>query len=277
MTVDRSAPRIAALEVAARTAIESWLVEFAGADDDTLALRFAGLPRRVGRTMLGIDPATADPDVDWNSFRLCDLAAAGLFAARAPGDRGSLALRLYQQGDADERRMVLKAMTVSDLGEAAVELLGAAHRQNDRLIFEAAFADADLAARLLPDLDYHRALLKAAFIDLPLERMLGAERRASPLLSSMLLDFMSEREAAGRPVWAGSLELAARAPSPGVVDRLRGESWQGADARRLGAARAMALLPRGPEREAVRSTVRDRLVRERAPEIRALLESIDFG
>ncbi|MEZ6197189.1 MAG: hypothetical protein R3F20_15890 [Planctomycetota bacterium] len=58
----------------------------------------------------------------------------------------------------------------------------------------------------------------------------------------MLLDFMSEREAAHRPVWAGSLVLAALAPCPGVRARVMGDIWHGVDARRVAAGRAAVIL-----------------------------------
>ncbi|MCA9322231.1 MAG: hypothetical protein KDB53_15935, partial [Planctomycetes bacterium] len=87
----------------------------------------------------------------------------------------------------------------------------------------------------------------------------------------MLLEFMSEREAAGRPVWSGSLELAAHAPCPGVVDRVRGELWHGDDARRSVAVRAAVVLASGPHRASIDDVIRLRAQRERRPALKAML------
>ena len=85
----------------------------------------------------------------------------------------------------------------------------------------------------------------------------------------MLLDFMSEREAAGRPVWAPSLELAAHAPCPGVLARTIGELWSGVDRRRLAAARSARVL----KREELAPRLRERLEHELLAQVRGEIEA----
>lgn len=235
-----------------------------------LRVHLAALPRRIGRERAtgGIVLLESGVAVVAESLRLCDLAAADLLEAAGVASDAEILQELWTGGDAEERCMLLKALPFLAPGEHAVRLLREAHRSNDAAIFQAGFADGDLAAFVLDDDDYARALLKAAFVDLPLERLLGAERRATTSLSRMLLDFMSEREAAHRPVWAGSLELAAHAPCPGVLARVAGDVWSGVDARRLSAAKAAAILAA----PALVPSLADRLPLERHPAVRAALE-----
>lgn len=204
---------------------------------------FASLPRKMGKGPLGGTVVRLGAGtIDLAAFRATDLAAALLLDRVEAAERDSLSLKLYSQGDPEERRMILKALTVLDDSAAALPLLETAHRTNDMTIFESAYADSDWAARVLPADLFNNAVLKCAFNDVPLARLLGAAGRATPALSRMLLDFMSEREAAQRPCWAGSLELAAHAPCPGVRARILGDLWHGSDARRFGAVRAAHVL-----------------------------------
>ncbi|MEE9391375.1 MAG: EboA domain-containing protein [Planctomycetota bacterium] len=208
-----------------------------------LEVHFAATLRKIGREALTGGLIQNDQAaIIAESFRLCDLAAPLLFDAAGIANDGDAIFRLYERGDHEERRMILKALTLLPVMPVSIRLLQEAHRTNDGNIFIAAFADTDLPARALDDDDFARGILKAAFTDLSLDRILGASKRATPELSRMLLDFMSEREAAHRPVWAGSIELAAFAPCPGVLAKVTGDLWSGVDARRLAAIRAAKTL-----------------------------------
>jgi hypothetical protein len=208
-----------------------------------LDVHFASLPRKIGReTLRGGITSEAEVSIVAESYRLCDLAAALVIDAGGIAGEAEAIEQLYFRGDHEERRMTLKALPFLPITEASRRLLQEAHRTNEEPIFLAGFADQNLPARALDDDDYARGILKAAFIDLDLDRLLGAETRTSPGLSKMLLDFMSEREAAHRPVWAGSLPLCAHAPCPGVRAKVTGDLWSGVDARRLAAARAVAIM-----------------------------------
>ena len=235
-----------------------------------LEAHFASLPRRAGRDFLaGPVPENLDEGVvDLRGWRRCDVAAA-LILGESPPTADEL-WKLYANGDADERRMVLRTLPFRPVDQVTKRLLVEAHRTNDEAIFAAAFADTDLPARALDDDDYNRGVLKAAFIDLPLQRLLRCRTRANTELTSMLLDFMTEREAAMRPVWHGSLELGAHAPAPGLKFKIAGDLWSGVDARRLDAARAALLL----DDETVKESARLRRDKEPRADVRGLLAKL---
>lgn len=187
-----------------------------------LEIHLAGLPRKVGRDLVdaGVEQA-GEGRVDLSAWRVCDLLAADLLL-RLPAGQGLLE-KLYFQGDAEERRMVLRSLPFTADERAAIRLMEEAHRTNDEVLFESGTLDSDLAARKLDDDAFNRVVMKCAFMGSPKERLLGWERRGNPALSLMLFDFMTEREAAGRPVWPDTLALCGLAPSS-LQERARTEA-----------------------------------------------------
>lgn len=260
---------LAALPNAARVQTEPLVAQAKEKGFGWLEVHFASLPRRVGRTRIEggiIDFGGTTGRVDLGGLRVPEIAAVAVLSARELDD--AELRRLYDQGDQEERRMILRALPHLPDRPVRARLLEEAHRSNDVLLFEAAFCDRDLPARILDDHAYGNAVLKAAFIDLALERFFGWETRGSEELSSKLLDFMDERLAAGRPVWGPTMEVCALAPKPEVARRLPTELEAPVARRRLAAARAIAVLAE-PE---LAAAARDRLGAESDPIVREALE-----
>ena len=207
-----------------------------------LEVHLASLPRKFGREYLSVSAPTIDCRIDMRTFRLCDVLASDLLMAFVSTQGSADLVDLYFQGDALEKRMILKAMIFLGMSAASERILQEAHRTNDEELFKAAFVDTAAPAEFLDDDDFNRGVLKCAFMNVELERLLAAATRATLILSQMLLEFMTEREAAGRKIWAGSLELAAHAPSAGLRSRVLGDLWHGDDSRRYHAVRAAAVL-----------------------------------
>ena len=177
-----------------------------------LEIHLAGLPRKVGRELIdgGVE-TVGEGRVDLGAWRVCDMVAADLLL-RLPSNEGLLE-KTYFQGDAEERRMVLRTLPFTSDGAAAIRLMEEAHRTNDEVLFESGTLDSDLASRKLDDAAFNRVVMKCAFMGLPKERLLGWETRGNDALSLMLFDFMTEREAAGRPPWADTFAVCRLAPA----------------------------------------------------------------
>ena len=176
-----------------------------------LEIHFAAQPRKAGRDLVEAGTeSVGEGRVDLSAWRVCDLLAADLLL-RLPVGEGLLE-RLYFQGDAEERRMVLRALPFVADKNAVVRLAEEAHRTNDEVLFESGTLDSDLSARHLDDDAYNRIVLKCAFVGFPKERLLGWETRGNAALSMTLFDFMTERQAAGRPVWPDTAPICALAP-----------------------------------------------------------------
>ena len=151
-------------------------------------------------------------------------------------------LALYMSGDAIERRMILKALPFIGHTALSQTLIMEGHRSNDQSLFEAAFCDTNHPAIVLEDDDYQNATLKAAFINIEASRLWGVESRVTTKLSQMLLDLRTEREAASRPPWTGTLQLMAHAPIVGLTDLIADDLIHDDIQRRLGAARAACVV-----------------------------------
>ena len=190
------------------------------AQPQALTELFPQLARKLGRDLLGggkIIEGTAV--VDLGAWRLCDAGGFALLQRADP--QGELIVDLFLHGDLEERTIALRSAARLPISTATLQLLEEVQRTNTVRHFEAAICETNLAVRALehPHFDetaFNRLILKLAFLDLPLDRVFEAEQKANPTLSRMLHALATERQAAGRSVWADTDHLIALAPM--VVD-----------------------------------------------------------
>ncbi|GAA2740660.1 hypothetical protein GCM10009868_03650 [Terrabacter aerolatus] len=125
-----------------------------------------------------------------------------------PGDTAyviGVVRRLYDHGDAAERRAVLLALPALDaldrpaaIGDGALPIVRDALRTNDTRLVAAAVGP--YAATHLDDDTWRQAVLKVLFTGVPVEQVAGLADRADDELARMVRDYAAEREAAGRVV-----------------------------------------------------------------------------
>lgn len=148
---------------------------------------FPAVGRHCGRAPLATLP-------DWST----DDAARALLLLALPSDGlADRVARLYHYGDAAEKRAVLRALPMLELGAAAVPLLHDAIRTNDPRLLAAALGP---YAAHLDDATWRQAVLKCVFMGLPLGGVADLHQRADAELAVMLAGLVQEREAAGRAV-----------------------------------------------------------------------------
>ena len=216
------------------------------ADPARIAVLLPQVPRRVGR-----DPFTTgireigSAKVNLGAWRTCDGVARALVLLAECSDE--TLLDLFHHGDMEEKAMILRVVASLPISAATITLLGEAQRTNTANHFEAAVCDSDLLARAVGHhgfelADFNRAILKLAFVDLPLARALDAATHANTQLSRMVQDLATEREAAGRRVWRDTNRLIAHAPTAGTRARIAGGLEHGDDAHRLAAAEGVTRL-----------------------------------
>ncbi|MFC3500731.1 EboA domain-containing protein [Micromonospora krabiensis] len=175
--------------------LETALLEVA-ADPATITRAFPAAARRCGRDELPDAPG-------WTA----DEAARTLLLTALPADHAPYAERLYQHGDAAERRAVLKALPFLPIGAAGVPLLHDAIRTNDTRLVAAALGP---YARHLDAAAWRQAVLKCVFVGVPLAVVADLDERADGELAVMLAGLAAERHAAGRTMPADATDLLDR-------------------------------------------------------------------
>ncbi|MGI5187761.1 EboA domain-containing protein [Promicromonospora sp. CA-289599] len=190
-------------------------------DPDSITRAFAFAARRVGR-------APRRPDADPSGVvhgTLDDAARAALVVALADAvgtgpDCADRLASLYRQGDAAERRGVLRGLDVlaerdslggddaTALVSAGLDLAADALRANDPSLVAAAVGP--FGARYLDQHTWRHAVLKLVFQGVSLEAASGLAARADDELDRMARDFAAERRAAGREVPTDLDRLTAR-------------------------------------------------------------------
>ncbi|MEV0953391.1 EboA domain-containing protein [Promicromonospora sp. NPDC050249] len=176
-------------------------------DPDSITRAFAFAARRVGR-------APRQPETDPSGVvhgTVDDAARAALVVALADAagtgpDCAERLVSLYRQGDAAERRGVLRGLDAltergGDAGAlvaAGLDLAADALRTNDPSLVAAAVGP--FGARYLDQHTWRHAILKLVFQGVSLAAASGLAARADDELDRMARDFAAERQAAGRPV-----------------------------------------------------------------------------
>ncbi|MEV0807287.1 EboA domain-containing protein [Micromonospora sp. NPDC050200] len=162
----------------------------------TITRFFPAAGRRCGRGELAGAPG-------WTA----DEAARALLLTALPADHAAHAGALYRDGDAAEKRAVLKALPLLPVGTAGVPLLQDAIRTNDTRLVAAALGP---YARHLDPASWRQAVLKCVFSGVPLAAVADLDRRADGELAAMLAALAAERHAAGRELPADATDLLDR-------------------------------------------------------------------
>jgi hypothetical protein len=184
----------------------AWLAEArskVAADPGAIASLFPAVGRRCGRGPL------PDPGPELAGWTVDD-AARALLLTSVPLRGAALAAEagaLYRYGDAAEKRAVLRALPMLDIGDGGVDLLLDALRTNDPRLVAAALGP---YARHLGDAMWRQGVLKCVFMDVPLSVVAGLAGRADAELARMLAALDSERRAAGRTMPADATALLTR-------------------------------------------------------------------
>lgn len=204
-TIEQAAPH---LDGAARERLGELIAEVE-ADPARISVLFPAVARRVTRGPV----STGDPD-GLRGPRLEDEARMALLMAAASGmDRDALVrevAELYRFGDADEKRAVLRALALLDLGDAGLPLVADALRTNDVRLVAAALGP--YGAAHLDDSAWRQGVLKCLFVGVPLDAVADLDARTDAELARMVADYGNERVAAGRSVPSDAWRILGRHP-----------------------------------------------------------------
>jgi len=171
---------------------------------------FTAVARRLGKAPLDLTApeaeALAAAGMTWPLSRWAvDEVGRVVLLVAAAGELdeerlASLVEECYQSGDNRERQAVLRALPLLPHSERLVALGVDACRTNIQPLFEAIACENPYPAARFPDLNFNQMVLKALFVGVAVDRIVGLDGRLTPELARMAADYASERRAAGRSV-----------------------------------------------------------------------------
>lgn len=172
-------------------------------------LTFGLIPRRLGKEPIRLTEAERALAADLRS---------GFQPSGWPADRMARVWWILQATEQEEEAFVgqiEQILSTADLGELVaiysslpllpyperfVALTAEGIRTNMTSVFDAIALDNPYPADYLPAPAWNQMYLKAAFMDRPLHRIVGIDRRANAELARIISDYAHERWAAGRIV-----------------------------------------------------------------------------
>ena len=187
-------------------------------DEKVFRESFTGASRRFGRTplylsdhdlselnRLGITWALAATRDELGRIAMLIAAASEL----PPATFQSVLQRCYDEGDTRERHSILRALPLLPSAERFTTLAFDAGRSHLQPLFEALACDNPYPSTYFPGRPMNHMVLKALSLGIPLDRIIGLERRMTPELKRMAEDYVGERRAAGRSI-PGDVRLLLR-------------------------------------------------------------------
>jgi hypothetical protein len=263
------------LDAPARAWLDEALGRVATAPGAGLGRSFAAAARALGRAPLGEAAPRLDAGAGLStdsSAWTCDRAGRVLLLLAAAADGGAdtpAAVRAcYDTGDVAERAAVLAALAFLPAPASFEPIARDACRTHTQPLFEAVACENPFPARWFDEGAFNQMVLKAVFVGVSLQRIVGLGGRLGADLARMAHDYANERFAAGRPVTPELWPIIGAHPPAGAVARLVGLVEHPDPEHRLGAA--LGLGRAGDSRAAPFLT--DRLKTERDARVRVALD-----
>lgn len=175
----------------------------------TLFIAFGMATRRCGKDDLALtaaDLATAEREIagwdpsHWSIDQTVRTQLALTLSAADPRAWLTTLDQLFAAAGLEELIALYQALPLLPHHELLAPRVAEGVRSNMKPVFCAVALDNPIAAERLDQDAWNQLMLKALFIAAPVARIVGAKRRANPVLAQMLIDYARERIAARRPV-----------------------------------------------------------------------------
>ena len=168
---------------------------------------YAAARRRLGTAAITLDSDEESlvhnvnfPGLQWMTLEEVGRATLLLRATEClpPEDHTDFIRDVYQRGDNDERRALLRALSILSDPPRHLAIAIEACRTNVQTVFEGIACENSYPFHYFPDKNFNQLVLKVLFTGVPLRRVMGLEQRITADLVRMTEDYASERRAARR-------------------------------------------------------------------------------
>ncbi len=242
----------ARVDAAARAWLDDRASAIATGDKKALFLGFGMVPRKVGKADVTLSDAelsqaeAARPDWNPRGWSLDQLARTFLVLS-FPSDDAALYVQtldqLFQAGEVGELVALYQALPLLPNPTSHVLRTAEGIRSNIKSVFCAIAHQNPYPAEQLNDEQWNQLVLKCLFIDVPLDQLIGVDRRANAKLMTTLIDFAHERRAAHRPIPPDLWRCVGPFADERALDDLRLVLTTGSPEERQAAADALRRCP----------------------------------
>jgi hypothetical protein len=216
---------------------------------------------------------SADCSVKPVQMRISDAARLAMLMQILPADssrRREIITAYFKMGDEQEHIALLRGLTLFEPADYLIDIALDCGRSNNLEVLAALMLDNPFPAQFYTQPAFNQMVLKALFLGLSIERIIGLSTSANADLSRMCESYVIEREEAHREVPADIwLALTPCASKIGMEQLQRYLSHPNRDHRYFC---CQALLLRQPGDRSVAPLLQQRLTLEKDEQIHALLQ-----
>jgi hypothetical protein len=235
---------------------QSWLADrcriVAGGDKKTLFLSFGMVSRKVGKDDLALTDEELSaavkvrPGWDPNGWTI-DQAARMLlvlsFPAAEAGPFVAVMDQMFAAGEVHELVALYQGLPLYPHQSALQLRCAEGLRTNMKSVFCAIAHRNPYPNEQFTDDQWNQLVLKSLFIGVPLDPIIGLDRRANAKLASILVDFAEERWAAKRPVSPELWRCVGPVADKRALEALERVLTSGADMERQAAVLSLRSSP----------------------------------
>ncbi len=171
-----------------------------------LSLLCARALRKLGRKALGESTAAIETEAGplpidrWPAGNAGRVALILKAIHAYPSQGKSLVETVYRQGDEVERATVIRGLALFSPDDALKHLALETSRVNSVVLYSGLASYNPYPAAHFSDAEFDHMILKALFIGVKIDTVVGLDKRANRELSRMCEDYIEERVAAGRSI-----------------------------------------------------------------------------
>ncbi len=198
--------------------------------DWQLYTSFSTTPRHTGKEMLNLTAAELNEaqklregwkPVNWSTDQAGRIFLLLSFAQNGEMEFVDKIEKIFVSSDLGEAVALYQALPVYPYPDKFIERAAEGVRSNMTTVFNAVALNNPYPMQYLDEGPWNQIVLKALFVESPLYKIMGLDKRANPTLAKILIEYAYERWSAGRIVSPELWRVAGPYLTDGSTDDLK--------------------------------------------------------